>query len=81
MDTVEKITTFILNVAATKYCKDCRGYFHFSQLDFVDKNDPKFDLRKFIAKTKDLELAKKELARVDIVCANCNRLRIFKAIK
>ena len=56
-------------------CLDCGGRFHPDAMDFDHRvpSEKSFSISK--AKDAKFELLKRELAKCDLVCANCHRVR------
>ena len=61
-----------------KPCVDCKGWYEPCQMDF-DHRDPKEKVHSisWLAHCR-LSLLLKEIAKCDLVCANCHRLRSAK---
>lgn len=73
----EKAATLGENLLMAKPCRGCSQYLHFSQMNFVDIPD----LAKAISAIKDvegLEAIKLKYSNSDLLCSNCNNLRLFK---
>lgn len=58
-------------------CADCRGVFapHVMDFDHRDPNTKKFQLTASVALLKTREELLAEIAKCDVVCANCHRIR------
>jgi hypothetical protein len=62
--------------AKSKPCTDCGQTFHPEVMDFDHvKGMKKFSLSQ--GKSKSLKLVVEEIAKCELVCANCHRLRTF----
>ena len=64
----------------SKPCMDCGGSFPPECMDF-DHRDPKtklFDVSRAAVSGSGLESVKEEIAKCDLVCANCHRIRTAK---
>jgi hypothetical protein len=60
-------------------CKDCGGVFHHSAMDFDHLSDDKVDdVAKLAAARVSDETILAEIAKCDLVCANCHRIRTWK---
>ncbi len=58
-------------------CMDCGGYFHFSAMDFDHVRGQKaFNVGNARSYAKAKILA--EIAKCDVVCANCHRIRTYR---
>ena len=56
-------------------CMDCGGKFHHSAMDFDHIGDKEFEISKIYTRSK--ELLDKEIAKCEIVCSNCHRVRTY----
>jgi hypothetical protein len=61
----------------SKSCTDCGGCFPICCMDFDHRDyaEKKYDLGSMFAHHYGRELIEKELAKCDLVCANCHRIR------
>jgi hypothetical protein len=61
----------------SKPCVDCGGIFPSECMDFDHLSDDKIiDISKSLYRS--MEFIKKEIAKCDLVCANCHRIRTYK---
>lgn len=67
----------IIDEAKAKPCMDCGRVFGPEQLDFDHVRDKKFQNISELRNngSVSLEMLKKELAKCDVVCVNCHRIR------
>jgi hypothetical protein len=67
----------IIIAAKSKPCVDCRRVYHYSQMDFdhLPGFEKKFDLWSFSVRKP--ETIRAEIAKCDVVCSNCHRLRTW----
>ena len=75
-----KVVTYINNLKETKPCVACSQYLHQSQLDPVDGTD----VDNIVASVFDKETfedSKRKIGQLKFICANCDRLRQFRASK
>lgn len=75
----DKVLKFVEGYKEKRPCNSCGQYLHHSQLDAVDATD----VEKIVASVSDketLEKSKLKVAQLKFICANCDRLRKFKAI-
>ncbi len=73
-----KALTYLENYKLQRPCVKCSQYLHSSQLDPVDN----IDVDKIINNVIDAETlqdSKQRLSQLKFICANCDRLRQFKA--
>lgn len=69
-----------INLSKNKPCVDCGVRYPQYVMDF-DHNDSKDkinDVAYMVARNWSLEKIKKEVAKCEVVCANCHRMRTFK---
>lgn len=81
-DRRSQITKFIQEYKQSVGCKDCGENYPFFLLDFDHLDDKEFDVSSYRTKTLSLEKVKAEIAKCDVVCANCHRSRTYyRALK
>lgn len=68
----KSIKEFVQEIKANP-CTDCGGSFPYYVMDFDHKENKKFKISGF--GSRGLETVKKEIAKCDLVCANCHRQR------
>lgn len=76
-DRRNKIRKFLQEYKASKKCVDCGEDYPYWMLEFDHLRDKEFNIGGFSSKTIDLEIIKLEIAKCDIVCANCHKNRTF----
>lgn len=59
-------------------CKDCDKKYPYYVMDFDHLGDKDFSLSMY--HTKGLNLVKKEIAKCELVCANCHRQRTYNRL-
>jgi hypothetical protein len=75
-DSRNNIRKYIQDVKQGVKCTDCREDYPYWILEFDHINDDKsFTIGKFQDTTTDLEKIKQEIAKCEIVCANCHKNR------
>ena len=67
---------YIQDLKTKTACADCKRYFHYCQMDFDHLEDKVTEVGKLVGWGWSKLLA--EIAKCDIVCANCHRLRTHK---
>ena len=73
----EKVLKYINNFKIKRPCVSCSQYLHPSQLDAANNED----VDKIISSVFDKETfeeSKRKIGQLKFICANCDRLRIFK---
>ena len=59
-------------------CVDCGGVFHYCVMDFDHvKGDKSFDVST-VVQMRGINVIMNEIAKCDVVCANCHRLREWR---
>ncbi len=76
----KKLTLFIQDYKESRNCKDCgfSGSAYPQVLEFDHLRDKKFSIGEFVHSILSLETLKQEIAKCDLVCANCHRIRTVK---
>jgi len=74
----ETIKDRIREIKSSTPCVDCGNRYHFSQMDFdhLDEDDKSFALSRSM--DHSWRAIEQEMAKCDLLCANCHRLRTFK---
>lgn len=75
--TIKGLIAFISWYKSTSPCADCGLFYHPAcmDLDHVPERGQKLGVVKDFAKRRDVEGLWLELAKCDVVCSNCHRLR------
>lgn len=68
----------IIRDAKKKPCADCGQSYPFYVMDFDHQKDKLFNIGK--ASCCSVETLQREIAKCDVVCANCHRIRTFAII-
>lgn len=72
------IKTWIYDYLSDHPCVDC-GQSDPLRLEFDHRENKHFDLGKaFIGKAKDLETVQREIAKCDVRCANCHKVKTHR---
>lgn len=61
-------------------CKDCGKFYHYCQMDFDHLRDKTRSVNGMISASGKQRLLA-EIAKCDLVCANCHRLRTFRRLR
>lgn len=71
---------YIRDYKRGKPCKDCGGCFEAVQMDFDHRSqaDKLSQINELAAKRKSWKAIHEEIAKCDLVCSNCHRLRTEK---
>lgn len=71
------IVKFIQEYKSNKPCVDCKEVYPYWVMDFDHLRDKKFNIGQFRTTCQSLEVVKAEIAKCDLVCANCHRTRTW----
>jgi hypothetical protein len=75
---VDRARLFIQEYKNAHFCTDCRKSFHFSAMDFDHLSDDKeFCIGEGVRHGYSVRRLKKEMAKCELVCSNCHRLRTW----
>lgn len=74
----ERNREYVRKIKETKPCTDCGNIYHFSQMDFDHLVDKKINISKLANSSAKIAEIKREIAKCELVCANCHRLRTWK---
>lgn len=58
-------------------CEDCHQSFPWYVMDFDHLEDKKFNISSMAVQTCSLRLVKIEIAKCEVVCSNCHRIRTY----
>lgn len=74
-------STFILNIKNKTPCKDCQKIYHPACMEFdhIDRKNKKKDISYMVNSGYKLDEIKIEVAKCELVCANCHRIRTVKS--
>lgn len=68
-----------VQLAKAAPCMDCGNKYHYSVMDFDHRPDEiKTKNVSILADQYSLEIVKLEIAKCDLVCSNCHRIRTFR---
>lgn len=62
-------------------CADCGQSYPYYVMDFDHLEDKLFNLSAHCVKTKGFKQIKSEVAKCDVVCSNCHRIRTYNRLK
>lgn len=71
------IRNFIRNFKENVPCVDCGAKYPYYVMDFDHLEDKKFNIS-YLSATGRIGTLKKEMAKCEIVCANCHRKRTYE---
>lgn len=70
-----------VNQLKDKPCTDCGIKFHPAAMDFDHLNNKEFEISKMILNGRSKEAILKEIAKCELVCSNCHRVRTFNRLQ
>lgn len=73
----EEIRAYVEN-AKRKPCMDCNAEYPPYVMDFDHRGDKKFNVAMMCTRSCALDRVKEEIAKCDLVCSNCHRIRTHK---
>jgi hypothetical protein len=76
-DRRRKLVRYIQEYKSGKVCADCLEDYPYWMMDFDHLSDKKFNLSSCSKHTTSLAVIITEMAKCDVVCANCHRNRTF----
>ena len=71
------IRTYINNYKQERGCMDCKEDYPYWMLEFDHLSYKKFNISGYRKKTNSLDTIKAEIAKCEVVCSNCHRIRTF----
>ena len=72
---------YVRKIKEQSPCTDCGKFYHFSQMDFDHLGDKKVNVATLANSTARIAEIKKEIAKCEIVCANCHRFRTWQRLQ
>jgi len=72
---------YVRKIKEQSPCTDCGKFYHFSQMDFDHIEDKKVNIATLANSTAKIAEIKKEIAKCQVVCANCHRLRTWQRLQ
>ena len=76
----DAIRKWVYDLKETTPCKDCLGRFPYYVMDFDHLTDKKILVSRVINNGSWAQ-AKEEIAKCEIVCSNCHRIRTYNRLK
>ena len=70
----------IMYEAKSAPCMDCGVSYHPYVMDFDHREGKKFNVSEWWHKSSSLDTLRAEMAKCDVVCSNCHRLRTLKTL-
>lgn len=68
----------VQSVKSNTPCTDCGKKFHYCQMDFDHVEGKDFPITRITSSALPVRRLLEELAKCEVVCANCHRMRTFK---
>lgn len=73
----DKVIAYIENYKIKRPCISCSQYLHPSQLDPLSSEDVN-SIVLLVTDKETLEESKRKISQLKFICANCDRLRVFR---
>lgn len=74
----ERLRQFLRNLKEAAPCPDCGVRYPYYVMEFDHQRDKLFNVGEYAANNNSWRVLKEEIAKCEIVCANCHRLRTYK---
>jgi predicted transcriptional regulator len=76
----EAINDYIRSVKESAPCADCENYYGYWIMDFDHVKEKSFEISNYKNHTGSFQRVKEEIAKCDVVCANCHRDRTYSRL-
>lgn len=75
----ERNRDYVRKIKESNPCIDCGQIYHYSQMDFDHvRGEKRYNVATIANTLASINTIKKEIAKCELVCANCHRLRTWK---
>lgn len=71
---------YVNSIKEQNHCTDCGKHYHYCQMQFDHIGDDKVDAVSRLIRSGSLVSIKLEIAKCELVCANCHALRTYGRI-
>ena len=71
---------FVKSLKETTPCIDCRCFYPSYVMDFDHLRDKKHNISEFVGRATSLSKIKEEIAKCELVCSNCHRIRTYSKL-
>jgi hypothetical protein len=68
---------YVRKIKESNSCADCEQFYHYSQMDFDHIDFKKQNISRLVNSEASIKTIKQELAKCQLVCSNCHRLRTW----
>ena len=75
------IARYIQVYKETHPCTDCGDCFPYYVMDFDHLGNKSFAISRYKHSTNSLERVREEIAKCELVCSNCHRIRTFRRMQ
>ena len=76
----DEVTAYVRDLKSSTPCADCEVQYHFAVMQFDHLGDKKADIAK-VVRIWSLDQIKAEIAKCEIVCANCHQMRTWNRLQ
>jgi transposase len=77
---VSKVRRFLQEYKQNAGCTDCKEDYPYYVLEFDHLGDKDFNIGSFQHHTVDMEKVKAEIAKCEVVCSNCHKIRTYNRL-
>jgi hypothetical protein len=72
---------YVRKIKESNPCTDCEQFYHYSQMDFDHIDFKKQNIAKLVNSEASIKTIKQEIAKCELVCSNCHRLRTWLRVQ
>ena len=72
---------YVKNIKENGACADCGNKFHFAAMDFDHLKDKTFNVSHLVKNDYSIKKIEEEIAKCDLVCSNCHRIRTHERME
>ena len=76
----ERNRDYVRQIKESKPCVDCGLKYHYSQMDFDHLGNKKQTIARLANSEASIKTIKQEMAKCELVCSNCHRLRTWERL-
>ena len=72
---------YVRKIKESNSCADCGKAYHYYQMDFDHLGDKKQTIARLANSEASIKTIKQEIAKCELVCSNCHRLRTWNRLQ
>lgn len=78
----ERNREYVRKIKESNPCAECGKNYHYSQMDFDHvRGNKKYNIATIANSLASIAKIKEEIAKCEVVCANCHRLRTWQRLQ